>query len=35
LIDTSRSHFATPQLREILATMEARLVPGASGAKSA
>lgn len=30
LIDTSRSHFATPQLREILATMEARLVQGAS-----
>lgn len=30
LIDTSRSHFATPQLREILATMEARLVPEAS-----
>jgi NAD(P)H-dependent FMN reductase len=30
LIDTSRSSFATPQLREILATMEARLVPEAS-----
>ncbi|MBM4382310.1 MAG: NAD(P)H-dependent oxidoreductase [Deltaproteobacteria bacterium] len=30
LIDTSRSHFATPQLREILATMEARIVPEAS-----
>jgi NAD(P)H-dependent FMN reductase len=29
LLDTSRSHFATPQLREILATMEARLVPDA------
>ena len=29
-IDTSRSHFATPQLREILATMEARIVPEAS-----
>jgi NAD(P)H-dependent FMN reductase len=30
LIDTSRSSFATPQLREILGTMEARLVPEAS-----
>ena len=30
LLDTSRSSFATPQLREILATMEARLVPAAS-----
>lgn len=30
LLDTSRSHFATPQLREILTTMEARLVPEAS-----
>jgi NAD(P)H-dependent FMN reductase len=30
LIDTSRSSFATPQLREILTTMEARLVPEAS-----
>jgi NAD(P)H-dependent FMN reductase len=29
-IDTSRSHFATPQLREILTTMEARIVPEAS-----
>ncbi len=29
-IDTSRSHFATPQLREILNTMEARIVPEAS-----
>jgi NAD(P)H-dependent FMN reductase len=30
LIDTSRSSFATPQLREILTTMEARIVPDAS-----
>ena len=30
LLNTSRSSFATPQLREILATMEARLVPEAS-----
>jgi NAD(P)H-dependent FMN reductase len=30
LLDTSRSHFATPQLREILTTMEARIVPEAS-----
>jgi len=30
LIDTSRSSYATPQLREILTTMEARLVPSAS-----
>ena len=29
-LDTSRSHFATPQLREILTTMEARIVPDAS-----
>jgi len=29
-IDTSRSSFATPQLREILTTMEARIVPDAS-----
>jgi NAD(P)H-dependent FMN reductase len=29
-LDTSRSHFATPQLREILTTMEARIVPEAS-----
>jgi NAD(P)H-dependent FMN reductase len=29
-LDTSRSSFATPQLREILATMEARIVPAAS-----
>jgi NAD(P)H-dependent FMN reductase len=29
-IDTSRSHFATPQLREILTMMEARMVPEAS-----
>jgi NAD(P)H-dependent FMN reductase len=29
-LDTSRSHFATPQLREILATLEARVVPEAS-----
>jgi chromate reductase len=30
LINTSRSSFATPQLREILTTMEARIVPDAS-----
>jgi len=30
LIDTSRSNYGTPQLREILTTMEARLVPSAS-----
>ncbi|HEU4429708.1 MAG TPA: NADPH-dependent FMN reductase [Myxococcota bacterium] len=30
LIDTSRSSYGTPQLREILTTMEARLVPAAS-----
>ncbi|HEY8122953.1 MAG TPA: NADPH-dependent FMN reductase [Myxococcota bacterium] len=29
-LDTSRSHFATPQLREVLTTMEARIVPEAS-----
>jgi NAD(P)H-dependent FMN reductase len=29
-IDTSRSAFATPQLREILTTMETRIVPEAS-----
>jgi NAD(P)H-dependent FMN reductase len=30
MINTSRSTFATPQLREILTTMEARIVPEAS-----
>jgi chromate reductase len=30
LINTSRSTFATPQLREILTTMEARFIEGAS-----
>lgn len=30
LINTSRSSFAEPQLREILATMETRIVPAAS-----
>jgi NAD(P)H-dependent FMN reductase len=30
LIDTSRSHFAEPQLREILTVMGARIVPEAS-----
>jgi chromate reductase len=30
LLDTSRGGFATPQLREILTTLEARLVPEAS-----
>jgi NAD(P)H-dependent FMN reductase len=29
-LDTSRSSFATPQLREVLTTMEARVVPEAS-----
>jgi chromate reductase, NAD(P)H dehydrogenase (quinone) len=29
-INTSRSSFATPQLREVLTTMEARIVPEAS-----